>query len=265
MDEFAPKQMIKVGTTDQVLEHQRKPKRPSQKHAGGCGGSRKGREGSGRAVRRTFAGEGELAEVPADLLAVGGALGAREVLVARRAVLDRVLQPPDIGRRVPQRVRRRALRLSGGGARAACGRRRARGRRVVPRAAALSPALVRPRHARRPPGDRRRRGKMRRRASRRRGREERSAVGTAQGGPQEGLGKEGTGRNVPPARRIRRARPNRNVRPGWNHIRTGQLEQLCRISSMQPVCKKFVEFKRCVQSSDHQQQPSIFDFFFKKK
>jgi len=47
MDEFAPKQMIKVGTTDQVLEHQRKPKRPSQKHAGGCGGSRKGREGRG--------------------------------------------------------------------------------------------------------------------------------------------------------------------------------------------------------------------------
>ena len=206
MDEFAPKQMIKVGTTDQVLEHQRKPKRPSQKHAGGCGGSRKGREGSGRAVRRTFAGEGELAEVPADLLAVGGALGAREVLVARRAVLDRVLQPPDIGRRVPQRVRRRALRLPGGGDRAARGRpgrRRARGRRVVPRGSALRPALVRPRHARRPPGDRRRRGKK-----------EESESETGKRGEEGGAVAGGDGARWAPKKGWERKARNGMCRPG---------------------------------------------------
>jgi len=43
-------------------------------------------------------------------------------------------------------------------------------------------------------------------------------VGPAQGGPQEGLGKEGTERNVPPARRIRRARPNRNRNSGLGEI-----------------------------------------------
>jgi hypothetical protein len=207
--------MIKAGATDQLLEHHRKPKRPSQTHAGGCGGSRKGGQETGR---RTFVGEGELAEVPADLLAVGGALGAREVLVARRAVLDRVLQPPDVGLRVPQGVRRRALRLPGGGprvARGSPGRRRARRRRVAPRAAALRPALVRPRHARRPlVRDRRRRGKRRRSESETGKRGEEGGGDGREVGPKEGLGKEGTGRNVPPARRIRRARPNRNVRPG---------------------------------------------------
>jgi hypothetical protein len=56
-----------------------------------------------------------LAGVPPDINAVGGALGAGEVLAARGAVLDGVLQPGDVGGRVPQRVRRRtAIRASGG-------------------------------------------------------------------------------------------------------------------------------------------------------
>jgi hypothetical protein len=87
--------------------------------------------------RRTFVGEGEIAEVPADVLAVGGALGVRKVFAPRRAVSDRVLQPRDVGGRVPQRVRRRALRLPGG-ARGCAARRRVR----VPRAAPRPPPLV---------------------------------------------------------------------------------------------------------------------------
>jgi hypothetical protein len=61
----------------------------------------------------------------------------RKVFAPRRAVPDRVLQPRDVGGRVPQRVRRRALRLPGG-ARGCAARRRVR----VPRAAPRPPPLV---------------------------------------------------------------------------------------------------------------------------
>jgi hypothetical protein len=110
----------------------------------------------------------------------------REVLAARRAVPDRVLQPRDVGGRVPQRVRRRALRLPVG-ARGRPARRRVR----VPRA----------RHARR---CRFRIAAERRRAGRggvwsRRdgggGREKGSGLAGQRGGPlpQEGKGSPAVG------------------------------------------------------------------------
>lgn len=167
--------------------------------------------------RRTFVGEGELAEVPADVLAVGGALGVREVLAARRAVPDRVLQPRDVGGRVPQRVRRRALRLPGGArARGRAARRRVRvpGGVAAPRA----PALVRARrHARRSrfgiAGGEGKRG-VESETGKRPGR-----WGRRGGPPTSGkMGMEVTGRdggNVPPRRRIRRAQLQLQVRPPW--------------------------------------------------
>jgi hypothetical protein len=115
----------------------------------------------------------------------------REVLAARRAVPDRVLQPRDVGGRVPQRVRRRALRLPVG-ARGRPARRRVR----VPRA----------RHARR---CRFRIAAERRRAGRggvwsRRdgggGREKGSGLAGQRGGPLPQEGKGSQPRAGPPPR-----------------------------------------------------------------